>query len=119
MLQGLEKNSKCIYKCLHSVAENIIIIIQKGVNIMAQISLRVDDEIKHKAEKTLDEIGLSMSTAINIFLKTVVRENRIPFELTADPFYSKYNIEELERRVENIRSGKSTLKEHELIEEDE
>ncbi|MFR4337701.1 MAG: type II toxin-antitoxin system RelB/DinJ family antitoxin [Lachnospira pectinoschiza] len=57
---------------------------------MAQISLRVDDEIKHKAEKTLDEIGLSMSTAINIFLKTVVRENRIPFELTADPFYSKY-----------------------------
>ena len=56
------------------MAENIIIIIQKGVNIMAQISLRVDDEIKHKAEKTLDEIGLSMSTAINIFLKTVVRE---------------------------------------------
>lgn len=80
---------------------------------MAQISLRVDDEIKHKAEKTLDEIGLSMSTAINIFLKTVVRENRIPFELTAD--YSKYNIEELERRVANIRSGKSTLKEHELM----
>lgn len=116
---GFRKNSKCIYKCLHSVAENIIIIIQKGVNIMAQISLRVDDEIKHKAEKTLDEIGLSMSTAINIFLKTVVRENRIPFELTADPFYSKYNIEELERCVANIRSGKSTLKEHELIEEDE
>lgn len=56
------------------MAENIIIIIQKGVNIMAQISLRVDDEIKHKAEKTLDEIGLSMSTAINIFLKTVVRK---------------------------------------------
>ena len=52
------------------MAENIIIIIQKGVNIMAQISLRVDDEIKHKAEKTLDEIGLSMSTAINIFLKS-------------------------------------------------
>ena len=48
---------------------------------MAQISLRVDDEIKHKAEKTLDEIGLSMSTAINIFLKTVVRENRIPFDV--------------------------------------
>ncbi len=40
-------------------------------------------------------------------------------ELTADPFYSKDNIEELERRVANIRSGKSTLKEHELIEEDE
>lgn len=85
---------------------------------MAQISLRIDDEVKKNAEKTLNEIGLSMSTAINIFLKTVVRENRIPFELSADPFYSRENTKELERRVANIRSGKSTLKEHELIEVD-
>ncbi len=85
---------------------------------MAQISLRVDDELKRDAEKTLNDIGLSMSTAINIFLKTVVRENRIPFELSADPFYSKENMKELERRVHAVRSGESTLKEHELIEED-
>lgn len=85
---------------------------------MAQISLRVDDELKRGAEKTLNDIGLSMSTAINIFLKTVVRENRIPFELSADPFYSKENMKELERRVNAVRSGESTLKEHELIEED-
>ena len=48
---------------------------------MAQINLRVDDNLKSSAERTLNDIGLSMSTAINIFLKTVVRENRIPFEL--------------------------------------
>ena len=83
---------------------------------MAQINLRVDDNWKSSAERTLNDIGLSMSTAINIFLKTVVRENRIPFELSADPFYSKENMEELERRVADIRSGKSTLKEHELVE---
>ena len=83
---------------------------------MAQINLRVDDNLKSNAERTLNDIGLSMSTAINIFLKTVVRENRIPFELSADPFYSKENMEELERRVADIRSGKSTLKEHELVE---
>ena len=83
---------------------------------MAQISLRVDDELKRGAEKTLNDIGLSMSTAINIFLKTVVRENRIPFELSADPFYSKENMKELERRVHAVRSGESTLKEHELVE---
>lgn len=86
---------------------------------MAQISLRVDDDVKRSAERTLDDIGLSMSTAINIFLKTVVRENRIPFELSADPFYSRENLTELERRVADIRSGKSTLKEHALIEVDE
>jgi DNA-damage-inducible protein J len=86
---------------------------------MAQISLRVDDDVKRSAEKTLDEIGLSMSSAINIFLKTVVREQRIPFELSADPFYSRENMAELERRIADINSGRSTLKEHELIEEDE
>lgn len=84
---------------------------------MVQISLRIDDEVKRSAEKTLDSIGLSMSAAINIFLKTVIRENRIPFELSADPFYSKENTALLEQRVMDIRSGKSSLKEHELIEE--
>ncbi len=84
---------------------------------MAQISLRVDDEVKRDVERTLDDIGLSMSAAINIFLKKVARENRIPFELSADPFYSRENIAELERRVAEIRSGKSVLKEHELIED--
>lgn len=86
---------------------------------MAQINLRVDDDVKYNAERTLNDIGLSMSAAINIFLKTVIRENRIPFELSADPFYSKTNIDELERRVSNLRTGKSTLKEHELIEVDD
>ena len=36
---------------------------------MTQISLRVDEEVKRNAEKTFNDIGLSMSTAINIFLK--------------------------------------------------
>ena len=85
---------------------------------MAQISLRVDDEVKSTAEKNLKEIGLSMSAAINIFLRKVARENRIPFELYNDPFYSKENMEELERRINDIRTGKSVMKEHELIEVD-
>ncbi len=86
---------------------------------MAQINVRIDDDIKSNAEKTLDDIGLSMSSAITIFLKTVVRENRIPFELSADPFYSEANIKELEKRVNDLHTGKSSLKEHELIEVDE
>ena len=42
-------------------------------------------------------------------------ERRIPFEVSADPFYSKENMDELERRVANIRTGKSVLKEHDSI----
>ena len=84
---------------------------------MAQISLRVDDDVKRGAEQTLDDIGLSMSTAINIFLKKVARERRIPFELSADPFYSENNMRYLEKKMEDYKEGRLNFVEHELIEE--
>ena len=83
---------------------------------MAQISFRVDDEIKKKAERTFDDIGMSMSAAINIYLKTVVRENRIPFELSADPFYSDENMSRLRESIRQVRDGEKKLTEHEIIE---
>lgn len=87
---------------------------------MAQVNFRIEDEIKTNAEKALKEMGLNMSTAITLFLVKVGREKRIPFEINADPFYSAGNIAELERRIESIKNGTTTLKEHELIEvEDE
>jgi len=46
---------------------------------MAQINFRIDDDLKSSAEKAFDDMGLSMSTAITILLKKVVREQRIPF----------------------------------------
>lgn len=85
---------------------------------MAQISLRVDDEVKKNAEAVLDTIGLSMSTAINVFLKTVAREQRIPFELAADPFYSESNIRYLENIMHDIKDGKAHFAEHDLTEVD-
>lgn len=83
---------------------------------MAQISFRVDDEIKKKAERTFDDIGISMPAAINIYLKTVVRENRIPFELSADPFYSDENMSRLRESIRQVRDGEKKLTEHEIIE---
>ena len=84
---------------------------------MAQISLRVDDEVKRRAEQTFDDIGLSMSTAINIFLKKVARERRIPLELTADPFYSESNMHYLEKKMDDYKVGRLNLAERELLEE--
>lgn len=83
---------------------------------MTQINIRVDDEVKRDAEITLDAIGLSMSTAINIFLKKVAREKRIPFELTAEPFYSDSNMRYLENIMRDVKEGKAKFAEHELIE---
>ncbi|MBO4749135.1 MAG: type II toxin-antitoxin system RelB/DinJ family antitoxin [Lachnospiraceae bacterium] len=86
---------------------------------MTQVNFRIDEDIKANAEKALNDMGLTMSAAITMFLVKVGRERRIPFEITADPFYSADNIAELERRIESIKNGTSTLKEHELIKEDE
>ena len=84
-----------------------------------QINFRIDEDIKTKAESVLSDIGLSMSAAITIFLKKISREHRIPFELTADPFYSESNIEHLEKIVAKINNGTAKLVEHDLIEVEE
>lgn len=81
---------------------------------MAQISLRVDDDVKKGAEQACADIGLSMTTAITVFLKKVAREKRIPFELSADPFYSESNMAHLRRGVAALNAGKGV--EHEPVE---
>ena len=40
---------------------------------MAQVNVRIDDNVKKDAEDVLDEIGMPMTTAVIIFLKTVAR----------------------------------------------
>lgn len=87
---------------------------------MAQtnISIRIDEELKKQFEKFCTDTGMTMTTAFNIFVKKAVKEQKIPFEITADPFYSAANMERLEKAVKDIEEGKTTV--HELIEvEDE
>lgn len=85
---------------------------------MTQINVRVDDDVKRSAEQVCSDIGMSLSTAITIFLKKMGREKRIPFEVSADPFYSEANLRYLESIMRDIDSGKAHFAEHELIEED-
>lgn len=48
------------------------------------LNIRIDKEIKDQAEQIFNELGLNMTTAVNIFLRTTVRENGIPFPLKLD-----------------------------------
>ena len=45
------------------------------------LNLRIDSNIKKQAEKVVDELGISMSAAIILYLKAIVRENGIPFDM--------------------------------------
>ena len=74
---------------------------------MAQtnISIRIDEDLKKQFEKFCEDTGMTMTTAFNIFIKKAVKEQRIPFEITADPFYSTANMERLKKAVEDIEKG--------------
>ncbi len=48
------------------------------------LNIRTDKNVKFAAEKLFEELGLNMTTAINIFLRQSIRENGIPFELKLD-----------------------------------
>lgn len=45
------------------------------------INIRIDSELKEQAESLFSDLGLSMTSAITIFLKSAVNSNGIPFEL--------------------------------------
>ncbi len=78
---------------------------------MTQISIRVEDDVKKRAEEACADLGLSLSAAINIYLKKLGRENRIPFEVSVDPFYSEQNMARLRRSVAQMESTGGTIHE--------
>ena len=49
----------------------------------ATFSVRMDNSLKNQFEVLCNEFGMNMSTAINVFARAVVRERRIPFEITS------------------------------------
>ena len=87
----------------------------KGRDHMAQVNIRIDDNLKQQADRLFEELGLSMTTAINIFVRQTVRQGGLPFEITTktDPFYSESNLKVLRQSIKDADEGRLT--EHELI----
>ena len=48
------------------------------------INIRVDVDVKNKAQDIFSALGLDMTSAINVFLRQAIRKNGIPFELVAE-----------------------------------
>jgi DNA-damage-inducible protein J len=80
---------------------------------MAQtnINIRMDSQLKDQFEAFCNNAGLTMSTAFNVFAKTSVRLQKIPFEITA---YNESNMNVLMKSIKQLEEGKGV--EHELIE---
>lgn len=65
----------------------------------AMVNFRMDEKLKEQMERTCKEMGLTVTAAYTMFATKVTREQRIPFEITADPFYSEINMERLRRNA--------------------
>lgn len=74
------------------------------------VNFRMDEDLKKNMEKICDEMGLTLTTAFTIFAKTVTRERRIPFEVTADPFYATSNMQALSDSLKQLQNGDVIIK---------
>lgn len=81
------------------------------------VNFRMDTDLKKSMESACRDMGLTMTAAFTMFATKVSRERRIPFEVTADPFYSFHNMNYLNQVISEIENGQAELAEHELIEE--
>jgi len=66
---------------------------------MTSINVRVDEQVKERFGGLCEEIGMSVSTAFNVFMKAALRENRIPFELEASHLPTAEELEEYSRII--------------------
>jgi DNA-damage-inducible protein J len=81
--------------------------------LSTKVTVRMDKDVKIQLENVLNNIGMNLSTGINVLARATIRHGGIPFELN-DPFYSEANMKALRESIGDADAGKLT--EHELIE---
>lgn len=83
---------------------------------MAQttVSIRMDNELKNNFDQICNELGMSMSTAVTMLAKKMTREQRLPFDVSVDPFYSEQNQARLRRSIAQMEATGGTVHEVDL-----
>lgn len=80
------------------------------------VNIRMDKDLKNSMEKTCRTLGMNLTTAFTIFARKVSREQRIPFEVSVDPFYSKSNITAINEAADQLKQGQVVIKTIEELE---
>ena len=76
------------------------------------LHIRVEPSVKQKAEETLNDLGLSITDAINVFLNQVILNDGIPFEIRK-PKYNKETIQV----IADTKKGKNLSKTFDSVDE--
>ena len=77
----------------------------------ANLTIRIDENIKAEAETLFNRIGLNMSTAVNIFFRQAIREQAIPFELKPyDDYYTQARLKRILHSINQAERGEIVTK---------
>ena len=76
------------------------------------LHIRVEPSVKMKAEKTLNDLGLSITEAVNVFLNQVILHDGIPFKIEK-PRYNKETIQ----AMDDVKNGKNLSKAFDSVDE--
>ena len=82
---------------------------------MATIQMDLNDDVKKQADELFSKLGLTIPTAINLFIHQSIYRNGLPFDVNIDPFYHPKNIEHLKKTINDYENG-CNFSEHEIIE---
>ena len=64
------------------------------------LNIRIDKEVKSQAESLLSEMGMSLSTAVNIFIRQLIRDGSIPFIISVDKNNAgTYNLQHIRQKL--------------------
>jgi len=84
---------------------------------MTNVTVKIDETVKKEAETLFDKLGMSMSGAINIFVRQAIREQAIPFPIRAataeekyDEYFNSHNMKILTESIEQAKNGQVITK---------
>ncbi len=79
--------------------------------MIKSVNFKIEEELKVEAERVLESMGLTMTSALKMFLKQVVNRREIPFTIEAqDPFYSDRNQAILLESIAQLEKGEGKIR---------
>lgn len=76
------------------------------------VNIRMDSDVKENADALFHELGFSLTTAINAFVKQSLRERAIPFQIKADVdmYFTGTNMKYINQSLEDVKKGNVVVK---------
>ena len=81
------------------------------------LSVRVNKNDKTEFENFCNAVGMNVSVAVNMFIKAVLRERKLPFDVSYDPIYSEESMKRLRSSIANLDAGNKITKTIEELED--